>query len=149
MDWMDDFSSLHHLELDLAKRYPRWTELVSPSPDLADKFDRLDKATEGEVVAAGKWFAETGAWPAMSPAVGAMMRARIGAAIELTETMTFVAASRKMKPPRNLRWPDKLGWYLVQAWEHVGFGHIHALLESLPPAPAGDVPPTNPSAALN
>jgi len=110
----------------LAKAYPEWIDMTQPG-DAADRFADLHDSTDADVKKAVLHFAVRGSWPEMSQQVGAMMRVRLCAAADFVESLMFA----RTPLPRRRSHRDWLRWFLIEAWEHVGFGGIHGSLESL------------------
>lgn len=133
MQWKDWFAFLLQQERLLGAKYHDWVELTEPG-DLADQFAALHHATEDLVEEAVKEFARTGQWPEpLGIWAGAMLHARLDFAVELSMQLGYLSAAIHAPPSPSPRWrrPRVIRWFLLDAWECIGFGQIHGTLERL------------------
>lgn len=127
-DW---FCLLYDEHEKLSKAYRPWIELCGKG-DLADQFAHLNELTRTKAEAAIRAFAKAGTWPELDHITGSMVMERLDAAVDMTEILRFLgktAGARCRRPKRTKE--EWLLWYLIAAWNEVGFVERHSSLENL------------------
>lgn len=145
MDWLAHVRILDDLEWKLGKLYPHWTTLAKTEVPWHAEFRRLEFDTENELHSALRQYFLTKQWPDMTTATGAMLRCRVQAAGHIARTMHFASVAIRTKGGYREDESNWLLWFLVEAWDELGFGQIHGNLQSLQPGYTPDNPAPNSS----